>query len=641
MSRAAPIGNAPDIQADVDRGTVQGTEVARNSPRRPTALIERLRAVVARRLPSPTATILAHQRGFGPTSPISSVEHRLIGLSSRYRIQDTIRISAPVAQWMMVSFLVAMTTARLTASTFLGSLIGAGALFVAVMAIGRVMVRRIGPYEIARRTDDALGLRAQLATALELTDAGTSGELADRQVERASRTALSISPSAAVPLLPRDPIWRRTARSSLAASTVSLVAAILVGFWPATATNSPESTEPTLVLADARTPSESPAGEPTPFGQAQGASPGGDAIEARTNRPSDSGTSSSGLLGQRDDQGQPRGRGQQAEASRGAPDPASQATTAAQRGEALQKLGDALRQAQASRAAGESLRRGDTERAAEQLSQLADQVSRLPSSERESLAEAFNQAGAQTSSGDRQVSDAAKQAAQALSQYKTSDAREAIRREASAVRQAGDANAAERDRDSRARDLTRSGQTSLPDRSDSSGEPAGGEKGSASGEQPRDASGRPGQNGQPGQGAQGRDGSVTEGSLGNLEQQLRSGGLDGDGTGPGQGSGAGRGVGSTSSGPATRLDAQSVPVSVQAQEGDGPSTWRPPRPDTPLVAPPPAPVVAAGPASNSPVGAGPDINAVPREYTEAVRQYFLPESAPPAGPASAPVGLRP
>ena len=184
MSRAAPIGNAPDIQADVDRGTVQGTEVARNSPRRPTALIERLRAVVARRLPSPTATILAHQRGFGPTSPISSVEHRLIGLSSRYRIQDTIRISAPVAQWMMVSFLVAMTTARLTASTFLGSLIGAGALFVAVMAIGRVMVRRIGPYEIARRTDDALGLRAQLATALELTDAGTSGELADRQVEQ-------------------------------------------------------------------------------------------------------------------------------------------------------------------------------------------------------------------------------------------------------------------------------------------------------------------------------------------------------------------------------------------------------------------------------------------------------------------------
>lgn len=409
MSRGAPIENAPDIQADVDRGTVQGTEVARNSPRRPTALMERLRAVVARRLPRPTATILAHQRGFGPTSPIGSVERRLIGLSSRYRIQDTIRISAPVAQWMTVSFLVAMATARLTASPILGSLIG-GALFVAVMAIGRVMVRHIGPYEIARRTDDALGLRAQLATALELTDAGTSGELAERQVERASRTALSISPSAAVPLLPRNPIWRRTARSSLASSTVSLVAAILVGFWPATATNSPETAEPTLVLADARTPSESPTGEPTPIGQAQGASPGGDAIEARTNRPSDTGTSSSGLLGQRDDQGQPRGREQQSEASRGAPDPASQATTAAQRGEALQKLGDALRQAQASRAAGESLRRGDTERAAEQLTQLADQVSRLPSSERESLAEAFNQAGAQTSSGDRQVSEAQKQA---------------------------------------------------------------------------------------------------------------------------------------------------------------------------------------------------------------------------------------
>ncbi|MEY4405671.1 MAG: hypothetical protein RL345_137, partial [Chloroflexota bacterium] len=177
--------------------------------RRPTALMERLRAVVGRRLPRPTATIQAHRRGFVSTTPIGSVEHRLIGLSSRYRIQDTIRISAPVAQWMMVSLLVAMATARLTASPFLGSLISAGALVVAVMAIGRVMVRRIGPYEIARRTDDSLGLRAQLATALELTDAGTSGELADRQVERASQTALSIRPSAAVPLLPRDPIWRR------------------------------------------------------------------------------------------------------------------------------------------------------------------------------------------------------------------------------------------------------------------------------------------------------------------------------------------------------------------------------------------------------------------------------------------------
>ncbi|MSQ44115.1 MAG: hypothetical protein EXR45_07915 [Chloroflexi bacterium] len=592
-------------------------------------------------MPRPSATPPAHRRGFGVTTPLGGVERRLSALSPRYRVQDVIRISAPLAQWMMVAVLIGVTAARLTASAFLGWMISVGSISFASIVIGRAMVRRVGPYEIARRTDASLGLHAQLATALELTDAGTSGELAELQIERASRTALAISPSAAIPLLPRDPVWRRTARVNLTAATVSLAAAVLVGIWPSTATNSLEATEPTLVLADARTPSESPAGEPTPLGQAQVTSPVGDAVEARTNRPGDTGTSSSGLLGQREDQAQPHGREQQGDASRGAPDAASQATTAAQRGEALQKLGDALRQAQASRAAGESLRRGDTERAADQLNQLADQIPRLPPSERESLAEAFNQAGAQTSSGDRQVSEAAKQAAQALSQYKTSDARDAIRREASAVRQAGDANAAERDRDSRARDLARSGQATLPERSDSSGEPAGGEQGSASGDQPRNATGRPGQNGQPGQGAQGRDGSVNEGSLGNLEQQLRAGGLDGDGIGSGQGSGAGRGIGSTSPGPATRLDAQSVPVSVQAQEGDGPSTWRPPRPDTPLVAPPPAPAVAAGPASNSPVGAGPDINAVPREYTEAVRQYFLPERAPSAGPASAPAGIRP
>lgn len=594
-----------------------------------------------RRVPSAGTAPLAHRRGFGVSSPFSDVERQLSAFSPRYRVQDVIRTAAPVAQWSMVAVLIGVITARLTANALIGWMISVGAIIMASIFLGRAVVRRVGPYEIARRTDASLGLHAQLATALELTDAGTLGELAERQVERASRTVFAIIPSSSIPLIPHDPVWRRTTRANLTATTVSLFAAVVVGVWPSAATNPLEETEPTLVLADARTPSESPAGEPTPVGQAQATSPGGDAVEARSNRPSDSGTSSSGLLGQREDQAQPRGREQQGDATRGAPDAASQATTAAQRGEALQKLGDALRQAQASRAAGESLRRGDTERAADQLNQLADQITRLPPSERETLAEAFNQAGAQTSSGDRQVSEAAKQAAQALSQYKTSDARDAIRREASAVRQAGDANAAERDRDSRAQDLARSGQTSLPERSDSSGEPTRGEQGPASGDQPRDATGRPGQNGQPGQGAQGRDGSVSEGSLGNLEQQLRSGGLDGDGTGSGQGSGAGRGIGSTALGPATRLDAQSVPVTVQAQEGDGPSTWRPPRPDTPLVAPPPAPAVAAGPASNSPVGAGPDINAVPREYTEAVRQYFLPESAPPAGPSAATSGRRP
>lgn len=546
-----------------------------------------------------------------------------------------------MAQWSMVAVLIGVIAARLTANVVIGWMISVGAIIVASIFLGRAVVRRVGPYEIARRTDASLGLHAQLATALELTDASTLGELAELQIERASRTVLAIIPSASIPLLPRDPVWRRTARANLTATTVSLCAAVLVGVWPSAATNPFEDTEPTLVLADARTPSESPAGEPPPLGQAQALSPGGDAVEARSNRPSDTGISSSGLLGQHEDQALPRGREHQGDASRGAPDAASHVTTAAQRGEALQKLGDALRQAQASRASGESLRRGDTERAADQLNQLADQITRLPPSERETLAEAFNQAGAQTSSGDRQVSEAAKQAAHALSQYKASDARDAIRRVASAVRQAGVANAAERDRDIRAQDLARSGQTSLPERGDISGEAAGGEQGSASGDQRRDATGQPGQNGQAGQGAQGRDGSVNEGSLGNLEQQLRSGGLDSDGTGSGQGSGAGRGIGSTSPGPATRLDAQSVPVTVQAQEGDGPSTWRPPRPDTPLVVPPPAPAVASGPASNSPVGAGPDINAVPREYTEAVRQYFLPESAPPAGPGAAASGLRP
>ena len=52
------------------------------------------------------------------------------------------------------------------------------------------------------------------------------------------------------------------------------------------------------------------------------------------------------------------------------------------------------------------------------------------------------------------------------------------------------------------------------------------------------------------------------------------------------------------------------------------------------TAPPASSSLPSGPASASPIGAGPDVNNVPWELTARVREYFTPEPDP-AGPASA------
>jgi hypothetical protein len=555
-------------------------------------------------------------------------------------LQDAVVVSPRIVARTAVVALVAITIGRIVDVDALGICIALVAGAWAATVIIRTLIRRIGPFEAARRADDHLRLRAQLTTALELLDGNVGGELASLQIAAASGAARSIVPASALPALPTDAQWRRDASVRLGTAVVAIVASAVILAWPSPPVDPRIVDEPTLVLADARAPGET--SPPPVMLDASDRGDTGDTIEPRGARPSDAGLQASGLLGDRQDGDGPANQQKNQSPSdalrSGQAHDALQPPSAAARAEALQKLGDALRQAQASRSAGESLRRGDAPRAADQLNQLADQLSKLGPSEREALATAFDQAAKDTQLSDRQISDAARQAAQALSQFRENDARDAVRREANAVRQAGEATTAQRDRDARASDLARGSQPSLP-QGDQSGIP-----------QPKDGATTPPSmgsgEGQSGAGGLARQGDDAEGGLGTLDQQLRAGYGDASGNATGPGSGVGSGAGSVAPGRATRLEAQAVPVAVEAQQGEGPSTWRPPRSDTP-AAPPPAPAaLPGGPASSAPIGAASDVNAIPREHVGAVRRYFTPdvESAAPVAklpPARGLVDARP
>ena len=561
----------------------------------------------------------AHRRPFARIIDRPQIEVDLYRLIGRLRVQDAVVVSPRVVSRAAALTLVAIAVGRVVGADALGVLIAFVAGLWAATVIVRALLRRIGPFEAARRADDHLRLRAQLATALELLDGNVEGELAALQIATASTAARTIVPSSALPAVPTDPRWRRDAATRFGASVVALAASAAILAWPDPPVDPRIIDEPTLVLADARAPGEAPL--PPVMPDTSDRAGNGDAIESRGARPSEAGSQANGLLGDRKDgdgTGSPQGGQAPSDASRtGQAQDGLQPPSAAARAEALQKLGDALRQAQASRSAGESLRRGDAARAADQLNQLADQLPKLGPGERETLANAFDQASKDTQSSDRQVSDAARQASQALSQFRENDARDAVRREANAVRQAGEAATAQRDRDTRASDLARGSQPSLP-QGDQSGVP-----------QPKDGAKTPPQSGagegQSGGGGPARVGDDAEGGLGTLDQQLRTGSADASGNATGPGSGVGSGAGSAAPGRATRLEAQAVPVAVEAQQGEGPSTWRPPRSDTP-AAPPPAPAsLPGGPASSAPIGAASDVNAIPREHAGAVRRYFTPD----------------
>ena len=485
------------------------------------------------------------------------------------------------------------------------------ALLIALATVFVVARRDAGPFEVARRIDAALGLRERIATALELSDTGTQGPLVQRQIVDALTALSHVDPREAFPAFAPGSPARARAQRSVAWGALALAATLVLVLWPTAASRLLVDREGALALADPlQTPADAiPRFAPDEMG---GEARPGDGISGLTERPDELGDVQ-GLLGQQQpNQGQSAGEAVR-DARRDAAD--QQSGDMAQRQQALDALGEALRQSQIARQAGEALRAGDTNRASQQLSQVADQVRDLSPGERQSLAQAFQQAAGNIGDRDRQLANAAQRAAEALRDFRNQDAQRAINEAAAQVRESGQQIQEQRELDSRQQQMQSGQQPNLPSLQQQPGQSGAGqpEAGQRSPQAPsRTEAG--------GAGANNID-------LSALEAEMRDGSLQ-PGAG-GRGSGGGTSAGSETPGAPTRLNVAGRTVMVDAEVRDGPSQWRPPNPNAPpaVVQPPTAPVPGA-PASSVQVASGLDMNAVPQDLADPVRQYFTPEQPP-------------
>lgn len=584
-------------------------------------------------------------RDFLPPEQASALEDQLRPVAARLRWRRTLE-TLPAA-WLLFAAIVfwGVILARAFVAPGVLWLSVLGAAGVAVWAVGRVARRRVGPREAARSTDAALGLRERLATALELLDGQASGVLAELQVRDATAAAGQIAPDRAVPVFAPGSAARRTGLRRSGFAAAMLATALLVALWPSVPGGLvPDAAADKLALAQTGRPEDALAQPLMPNDDRN--AEGIDGVDGRTDRPNQVGDQNTGQVGQPGQQNQPGQSGQESQpGQQGQPDSNQQAqadarsqqgANVAEREKALQDLGNALRQTQTGRQAGEALRSGDTARAQQQLSQVADQVPQLSPGERQSLAQAFQQASQDIGEKDRNLSEASARAADALQQFRNRDAQQAIREAANQVRDTGQQAQAQRDLEQRQRDLQSGGQTQLP------GQPGQPQQGQQQQGRPGQQQGRPAQ--QPGQAGQaGQQSARQEGggaasgsSLAELEADLRSGGSQGQGGGQGAGSGSG----GPAQGEPVRVAVEARPVEVEAEVRPGPSQWRPPSPNSAPAAPPAASAaVPAGPASAAPIGAGPDVNSVPWEMSPSVREYFTPDqtrTGAPVAPAGQP-----
>jgi hypothetical protein len=466
---------------------------------------------------------------------------------------------------------------------------------------------------VARRADATLGLGERLATALELIERRAGGALASLQIADALGAAGVADTRRAFPIFARGGAARREALRSGGWAFVALAVGLAFAFWPAAGSAvTPGAGRDALALADPGSQEDELA--PRLLQTADGDQTG-EAVRARTERPEDIGEAP-GLLGQAENQAP----GQAAQAAQTAADQAQQGAAGqqnpnvAERQAALQDLGDALRQTQTGKQAGEALRSGDTQRASQQLSQLADQVRNLSPGERQALAQSFQQAAGRIGEKDRVLGDAARRAADALGQFRNQEAEQAIRDAANQVRQTGEQAEAQRALQDRQQQIQSGGQPQMPQMPGADRQPGSPDSSRSANQQA----------GRPDAGAAGSASSV---DLAQLEGELRGGGLESGSSGTG--TGAGTGAGADIKGPPTRLNVEARTITVQAEEREGPTQWRPPSPNAPPSAPPPAAALPGGPASAAPVGSGLDINSVPLDLADPVRQYFTPEQPKP------------
>jgi len=549
------------------------------------------------------------ERGFRLGSDASDFERVLGTLARRLRWQRTVQHVPRALLVGAIAALVVSLVARLLGLAGLAYLALPFALIVAGLTAVVVARRSVGPFEVARRTDAALGLQERLATALELAETGAQGVLVARQLDDARAALGSVDAGEAFPVFAPGRRARQNAIRSGAWGAVALVAAFLVVLWPSTSSQLLTARQNALALADPRNRDEDllPRFSPNAGDMTSDAV---DGVRGLTQQPDEFGDLQ-GLLGpQPNSQTNLSGASAVQDARREAAD--QQNPNVAERQQALQDLGNALRQSQTGRQAGDALRSGDTERASQQLRQLADQLNSLSPGERQSLASAFNQAAQQIGDKDRPLADAARKAADALSQFRNQEAQQAIREAASQVRDTGQQLQAQRELDDRQAQLNAGGQPNLPSLSQQA-QSGGNQTGDQRSQQSATRS-----DGAP-SGAGGFD-------ISQMEAELQSGGLQA-GTGGG-GAGGGSGAGSQKDGAPTRLNVQGRTVSVDAEVRDGPSLFRPSSPNAPpIVMPPAAPPLPGAAPSASQVSSGLDLNAVPLDLADPVRQYFTPDQS--------------
>jgi hypothetical protein len=570
------------------------------------------------------------ERVFKAEAEASALERQLRPLARRVRRQRTLEFAPPAVLAGVGEALVVAVVARLFNLPGLLWLGLAVAPLATLVLLWRMARRPIGPFETARRTDAELLLRERLATALELLDGDVHGPVADRQVADATAAAAGIEARQAFPVFAAGSEARRQGYRQAGLAAAGLLVVALLALVPFGGTGAPwdEERGKEVALADPGSEQNSIVQEPPRTG---GDAPG--AVAGQTERPGQVGEQQPGLAGsnqqnQQGGAGQQGGEGSQSNQQAQAQQDASSQRSAsvAQRQQALQDLGNALRNSQTAKQAAESLRSGDTQRASQQLAQVANQVGGLSPGERRSLSQDFDQAAQQIGDKDRTLADASKRAADALSQYKNQEAQQAIKDAANQVRDTGQQAEAQRQLDQRAQDLQKGNQPSLPQGQSSAQGQQGqqGQQGSQGNQQ---------QNGQAGQNAQtrsGGDSSAGNQSLSDLENDLRSGAMSGASTSGGQGAGSGEGSDPLAGAP-HRLSVDARVVQVEAEEREGPTQWRPPNPNAPpAAAPPPAAAAAGAPASAAPVGAGPDLNSVPWDLASSVQKYFTPDSSKPS-----------
>ena len=580
------------------------------------------------------------ERRFHADAQQSPLERQLRGLSRRLRTQRVLETAPAAAALAVVVLLAGAVIARVLSlpGLFLVTLVVAPVLFGLRMwgALGQP----IGPFETARHADAALHLRERLATALELLDGDVHGLVADRQVSDATAAAAMAEPAAAFPYFAPGSRARRDAlrRSGYAAAGLVAVAVLALS-QSGSALRQWTSNGQELALAD-------PGADPSDTEQflrdqlRPGLTNGEEAVTGRTDRPNEVGDLTPGLLGE-NQQSQSTGSQQDSGSQGGAQDRQNQAeqdarsqqsTSVADRQQALQDLASALRNSQTAKQAAESLKRGDTQRASQQLNQVADQVSKMSPGERSSLASAFQDAASSIGSKDKALADDAKKAGDALSQFRNQDAQQAIRDAANQVKDTGQQAQAQKQLDQRASDLQKGGQPQLPQGQQGAQKPQvgalqqsrdGGQQNSQNGAQQNNQSSSSSPNGNGGELRSGGDQASSASTLSDLESELRNDAL---GAAAG-GQGAGSSQGGALNGAPHRLAVDSRLVTVQAEERDGPTQWRPPSPNAPPAAAPPAAPATGAAASSNPVGGGQDLNNVPWDLTGPVRQYFTPDPA--------------